>query len=93
MFTEENWNHVQYKNDDKKAIISLLSTPSDSAEGHELYYCITLLDEENNELFQSRFSSLETACQQMNAKYGDVWDFMDLSIESDGGGCGSCSAH
>ena len=91
-FTIENWNTSQYINDNRKVIISLICDPEQEMD--HIFYAITMLDEDNNEIFQQEFSSLDKACEEVNKKYAEFWDYYDLSktvIPS--GGCGSCVAH
>lgn len=90
-FTTENWNFCQYINNGQKAIISFGMTPEQ--ESNDLYYYVTVLDDLNNLLQQNEFSSLEKACQFANDKYKNVWEFKNLEIVEQKGGCGSCSAH
>ncbi len=86
-----NWNFCQYKNDNLKAIISFGASP-DILDDSFNYY-VTVLDDENNEVFQEEFQTVDAACQSINHKYSDVWEFSDLSQKNNSGGCDSCSAH
>ncbi len=90
-FNQGNWNSCQYTNQGLKAIISLGASPGilDS----EFYYYVTVLDEENNEMFQEEFPDIDAACNSINNKYADLWDFIDLSQNQSTSGCGSCTAH
>ena len=90
-FTPENWNHCQYLNETKKAIISFGANPSDSGEVNFIYY-ITILDEDNKEHFQSQYLDLDEACSSINTKFSELWEFKDLSA-APSGGCSSCEAH
>ncbi len=90
-FTINNWNYAQYTNGNLKAIIGFGASP-DILDDTFTYYA-TVLDNENNEQFQQEFTSLEEACNFLNTKYQDMWDFLDLSKPQETGGCGSCSAH
>ena len=90
-FTPDNWNHCQYRHENQFAIISLSADP-DSLNG-DLMYCITVLDDEHNEIFQSQHPTLMEACQKINNNYADIWDFKDLSQNQNTGGCSTCQAH
>lgn len=93
-FTPDNWNSCRYQYRDQFAFISLMAEPSeDLAQLGELMYCVTVLDEEHNEIFQQGHPSLMEACQSINATYGGIWDFKDLRFKENEGGCSSCQAH
>lgn len=90
--TEDNWNYCNYKSENLKAIISFGADPED--EKMDLLYFVTLLDEENNEIHQKKFTILKDAVDNINTKYHDLWDFEDLGNKnSSGGGCSTCVAH
>lgn len=89
-FNNNNWNHSQYQSEHNKAIISIGAHEN---KPEEICYYITVLDEENNELFQQEFKELDQACQEINSRYQDIWDYNDLSQEKKKTGCDSCSAH
>ena len=92
VFTEANWNHCQYTNQDKKVIVSLGASP-DCIENDFIYF-VTLLDNDHNEIIQEEFRSLSLACEHINKKFSQTWEFTDLSssLDSDSG-CSSCVAH
>lgn len=94
-FNANNWNFCQYQHEDKKAIISFgAENLSDSTEELKFCYFITVLDEDNNQLFQQRYHDLEKACLEINEKYENFWKFVDLEHElTSKTGCSSCQAH
>lgn len=96
-FTADNWNYVQYINTTdsglKRAILSIGAMPNAQDEIEFLYF-ITILDQENNEVFQEEFKSLDIAIHHINKKFSNYWDFQDLTkISDDKSGCSSCVAH
>jgi hypothetical protein len=56
-------------------------------------YMTTVLDEDNNEILQEDFATVDDACHFINSKYSDLWDFVDARSTIKEGGCSSCSAH
>lgn len=90
-FNATNWNHCQYLNGENKAIISIAASPGILDD--QFSYLVTVLDAENNEIFQRDFLKVDAACHFINTKYSEFWDFEDLSISKDTGGCSSCVAH
>ena len=89
-FTPNNWNYSQFQNQNLKAIISLGCDPD--ILGTRFSYFVTVLDEDDNEVYQEEFMALDRACEAMNSKYGGIWEYKDLSKPSSSG-CDSCSAH
>lgn len=89
-FTPENWNYCQYRNEDLKAIISFGASPDILDDSFQYY--ITLLDDENNEVFQEEFESLSDACENINLKYSNFWDFTNLDKAKPEPGCSTCVA-
>ena len=87
-FDLSNWNYAYYATERQKALISLVGNSSGSGDV-EFMYCPTVLDEENNELFQEEFDSLSAAISFMNERYAH-WNFMEKASSS---GCSSCEAH
>ena len=87
--TFENWNHCGLKTLKLRAFIGMGAVPGSSSPG--LIYCVTLSDPDFKEIDQTDFGTLEQALTFINDRYGE-WDFYDLR-KSEGGGCGSCSAH
>lgn len=90
-FNPDNWNHCQYRNQDQFAIISLMAEPGILDDNFS--YCVTVLDDENNEIFQSVHENVMEACKEINTRYQDIWNFQDLRTQSDGSGCSTCVAH
>jgi hypothetical protein len=88
---KDNWNFCHYKNNNLTALVSFGASP-EILEDKFIYY-VSVIDEESNELFQQEFDQVESACSFINDKYSEFWDFNDLSINTDTGGCGSCAAH
>ena len=53
-----------------------------------------MLDQDNNEIFQQEYNTLDAACDNINQKYAEFWEYYDLSKTAiPSGGCGSCVAH
>lgn len=91
-FTIKNWNTSQYINENRKVIISLICDPKH--EDVQISYAITMLDQDNNEIFQQEYNTLDAACDNINQKYAEFWEYYDLSKTAiPSGGCGSCVAH
>ena len=89
--TTDNWTHTQYVLDNLRALISLGASWEKPAE---LIYLVTLLDENDQEVFQQEFKTLESACDYINKRYQDEWPIVDLMAPaSKEGGCASCVAH
>lgn len=89
-FDLSNWNYAFYATEKQKALISLVGVSVDAETNEVSYlYCPTVLNDENHELFQTEFESLDKAIKFMNSTYSH-WDFMEKPSSS---GCGSCEAH
>ena len=88
-FTLKNWNYCHYNSENFKALISIVATPGQDNEIIDLF-CPTVLDHENQEVFQKDFKSLAKAIEFMNLTYSH-WSFVDPMAK--GEGCGSCNAH
>ena len=71
------------------AIISFGATP-ESLEQDRLEYFVTVLEDEEKEVFQTPFESLNEACLYLNENYGD-WAFNDQTAKKSG--CSTCAAH
>lgn len=94
--TPSNWNHCHYEQDGNWAIISLGSNPDkiETDPENPFSYFVTLIDQDQKELFQEEFDFLEDACNQINDKYSDYWKFVDKSAAApSSGGCSTCVAH
>lgn len=87
-FTPDNWNHVQYINENQRALVSIGA----DLKGDLLYF-VTVIDENDQVLYQSEHKTVEKACFHINDKYQEFWDFSNLATAGTGGGCGSCNAH
>lgn len=86
--TIKNWNYSHFNSEHFKALISIVGEES---EGEVLLkYCPTVLNEEEIEVFQKDFDSLEEAIDFANNKYGH-WSFTDPTQKE--GGCSTCEAH
>ena len=71
MITNENWTHTSYKNENLNALITFGSAP-DILDDRFTYY-LTVLDHEQNEVYQEEFTTLDNACSQINKKYLDYF--------------------
>ncbi|MBT4791303.1 MAG: hypothetical protein HON90_07015 [Halobacteriovoraceae bacterium] len=91
MFTTNNWNHCQYINQDHRAVISIGA--NDNLDNFQLLYFVTVLDSENNEMFQQELHDLDAACNLINNKYSEFWEFKNLSVAEETSGCSTCVAH
>lgn len=89
--TPENWTHCSFKNGNLKAVITFGASP-DILDDSFVYY-VTVLDEDNNEVFQKEFSVIDKACSYINARYSDVWELSDALKSTKEGGCATCIAH
>lgn len=71
------------------AMISFGADPESISEDRLEYY-VTVLEDEEKEVFQQKFDSLSEACMLLNTKYGD-WNFEDQTAPKSG--CSTCAAH
>lgn len=89
--TPENWTHTQYVLDNLRAIISFGASWD---RPNDLLYYVTLLDQDDQEIFQQQFEDLASACDYINQRYQNEWPIVDLMAPSKKeGGCASCVAH
>ncbi len=89
--TSDNWTFTSFKDSDLQAFIHLGAEPSLTNEDEvNVLYLVTVLKNEEEELFQWEFPELHLAINSINKKYGH-WEIRDRSQGS--GGCGSCEAH
>ena len=88
LMTLENWTHGQYVKEEIRAIVSCGASAST-----ELEYYLTVLDENDAEIFQQGFKQLEKAIEVINMRYADIWDLVDTNEPEKEGGCSSCVAH
>lgn len=85
----ENWTYCRFEKGDFWAFITFGANP-ESMEEDRLEYYVTVLENEEKEVFQESFDSLNEACFYLNENYGD-WEFEDqTAIKS---GCSTCAAH
>lgn len=85
----ENWTFTRYQNGNFIAMISFGANPELIQEDRLEYY-VTVLENEEKEVFQERFDSLSDACLYLNQNYAD-WTFEDQTATKSG--CSSCAAH
>lgn len=71
------------------AMISFGANP-ESLKEDRLEYYVTVLEDEEKEIFQKEFNSLSDACLYLNENYGD-WTFEDQTATKSG--CSTCAAH
>lgn len=83
----KNWNYSYYNSEHFKALISIVGEEDNG--DFILKYCPTVLDEEEQEVFQEDFLALGDAIDFINKRYGH-WSFMDPTQKD---GCSSCAAH
>lgn len=85
----ENWTYCRYEKGNFKAFITFGSSPEAIATDR-LEYFVTVLENDEKEIYQETFDSLSDACFTLNEKYSD-WTFTDqLAPKS---GCSTCAAH
>ncbi len=87
--TVENWSYCRYENKNFMALISFGANP-ESLQEDRLEYYVTVLENEDQEVFQERFDSLTDACLYLNDHYAD-WTFEDQTFTKSG--CSTCAAH
>jgi hypothetical protein len=85
----KNWNYCRYENKNFMALVSFGANP-ESIKEDRLEYYVTVLENEDKEVFQLNFSSLSEACLYLNEHYGD-WKFEDQTATKSG--CSTCAAH
>ncbi len=85
----ENWTYCRYLNGTFMAMISFGADPESISEDRLDYY-VTVLENEDTEVFQQKFTSLMDACFYLNANYQD-WSFEDQTVKKSG--CSTCAAH
>lgn len=86
----ENWTFCRYQNGTFMAMISFGADP-ESLKEDRLEYYVTVLENEEKEVFQQKFMDLADACLFLNANYGD-WTFEDQTAATESG-CSTCAAH
>ena len=85
----ENWSYCRYEQAPFMALVTFGADPESVAQDSLEYY-VTVLEGEEKEVFQEKFSKLSDACMFLNANYGD-WKFENQTITKSG--CGTCAAH
>jgi hypothetical protein len=86
----DNWTFCRYLSDNFLAMISFGADPESMKEDRLQYY-VTVLEDEEKEVFQQTFDSLSEACVFLNENYSD-WTFEDQTAATKSG-CSSCAAH
>lgn len=86
----ENWNYTRYINGNVMAMISFGASPESVLEDRLEYY-VTVLEDEEKEVFQQTFLNLADACVYINEHYAD-WTFEDQTAAPTSG-CSTCAAH
>jgi len=89
MITNENWTYCRFKSENFLAFISFGADP-ESIKEDRLDYYVTVLENEDIETFQEKFSSLSKACLYINKNYSG-WEFEDQTVKKSG--CSTCAAH
>lgn len=88
----ENWTYTSYTDEDLEAFISFGCDPDILSD--KFLYFATIIDSEQNEVFQKEFNSLDAACDYLNSKYSSFWDFNNkLNPNKGKSGCSTCIAH
>lgn len=72
-------------------MISFGASP-DILDDSFIYY-VTVLDDDNNEVFQTEFDSIEKACEYINSRYNTLWSLDNALKPKKEGGCSTCIAH
>jgi hypothetical protein len=85
----ENWTYCRYENENFMALITFGAAP-EGLNDDRLEYYVTVLEDEDKEVFQEKFESLTQACLFLNEQYSD-WSFKNQSAPKSG--CSTCAAH
>jgi len=89
--TSENWTYTCFSSAELQAFIHLGAEPSlKNHDQVDVFYLLTVMKNDEEELFQWQFELLHDAILSINQKYGQ-WELKDRSQSS--GGCGTCDAH
>ena len=86
--TPRNWSYCGLRTRQLRAFVGMGAVPGQDSP--DIIYCVTVGNEDFQEIHQRDFDTLEQALAFINARYGE-WEFYDLRQSE--GGCGSCSAH
>ena len=84
----ENWNFSCYKSLNLKSFISLSAYP-DPHGGVTFIYCVTVSEDDGQDILQKDFTDLAEACHFLNVHYAH-WKFVGLAEERQG--CSNCQA-
>ncbi len=90
LISADNWTFTGFKSSDLLAFIHLAAEPTQTKV--KLVYCVTLLKNSEEEVFQLEFNNLNEAIDAINERY-QHWEFINRGQRLSDGGCGSCSAH
>jgi hypothetical protein len=85
----DNWSFCRYEKENFLAQITFGADPESLLEDRLEYY-VTVLQDEETEIFQKKFMTLTEACLYLNANYRD-WNFLDQTATKSG--CSTCAAH
>jgi hypothetical protein len=85
----ENWTYCRYERGNFMALVTFGANPESISEDRLEYY-VTVLENEEKEVFQETFESLSAACHFLNENYHD-WAFNDQTATKSG--CSTCAAH
>ena len=89
--TSDNWTFTHYTTADLQVFIHLGAQPNaENPENIDMLYLLTVLKDEEEELFQWEFQELHQAINTINDKYSS-WELKERAQAT--GGCGTCSAH
>ena len=93
MIDSNNYSYCCYQNNNYKSIISFGMDPNSTCD--ELDYFVTVIKDDNTEIIQHKFNSLNAACEYANDKYSKIWQFKNMTLKeaSSAGGCSTCVAH
>lgn len=93
--TKDNWSHTHYSFENLRALITFGANWDDKlGKSSDLLYFVTVIDEDDHEVFQKQFQILNDACDYINNRYQNEWPIVDLAnLKNKEGGCASCVAH
>jgi hypothetical protein len=85
----ENWSYCRYENKNFMALITF-GADTECLKQDRLEYYVTVLEDQEREVFQERFMTLMEACLYLNENYSD-WAFTNQAAPKSG--CSTCAAH
>lgn len=85
----ENWSYCRYASGSFMALVTFGADPESVMEDRMEYY-VTVLENEEKEVFQKTFQNVAEACLYLNQNYGD-WGLQDQMVKKSG--CSTCAAH